>query len=169
MEQDELARQFAATQQQRYGHRWEDDNATDDDDADAAAEAELARQFAATQQQRYASEQPPGANPFSPADYEFSPMKTLVNEGRASRCLRRHLKYSRSSQPSTINNRPPLRSRVINLRSTSRYIISQCRRSLTRLRRSPCRSTNRLPAGASACRACAAGEPDPPAADAQWR
>ncbi|EIX9726327.1 DNA translocase FtsK [Klebsiella pneumoniae] len=80
MEQDELARQFAATQQQRYGHRWEDDNATDDDEADAAAEAELARQFAATQQQRYATEQPPGANPFSPADYEFSPMKTLVND-----------------------------------------------------------------------------------------
>ncbi|MCQ0841817.1 DNA translocase FtsK [Klebsiella pneumoniae] len=81
MEQDELARQFAATQQQRYGHRWEDDNATNDDEADAAAEAELARQFAATQQQRYATEQPPGANPFSPADYEFSPMKTLVNDG----------------------------------------------------------------------------------------
>ncbi|HDZ0435118.1 TPA: DNA translocase FtsK [Klebsiella pneumoniae] len=81
MEQDELARQFAATQQQRYGHRWEDDKATDDDEADAAAEAELARQFAATQQQRYATEQPPGANPFSPADYEFSPMKTLVNDG----------------------------------------------------------------------------------------
>ncbi|HGW6598267.1 TPA: DNA translocase FtsK [Klebsiella pneumoniae] len=81
MEQDELARQFAATQQQRYGHRWEDDNATDDDEADAAAEAELARQFAATQQQRYATEQPPGADPFSPADYEFSPMKTLVNDG----------------------------------------------------------------------------------------
>ncbi|HFQ7686984.1 TPA: DNA translocase FtsK [Klebsiella variicola] len=81
MEQDELARQFAATQQQRYGHHWEDDNATDDDDADTAAEAELARQFAATQQQRYSAEQPPGANPFSPADYEFSPMKTLVNEG----------------------------------------------------------------------------------------
>ncbi|GKL67266.1 DNA translocase FtsK [Klebsiella variicola] len=81
MEQDELARQFAATQQQRYGHRWEDDNATDDDDADTAAEAELARQFAATQQQRYSAEQPPGANSFSPADYEFSPMKTLVNEG----------------------------------------------------------------------------------------
>ncbi|HCT4330978.1 TPA: DNA translocase FtsK [Klebsiella pneumoniae] len=81
MEQDELARQFAATQQQRYGHRWEGDNATYDDEADAAAEAELARQFAATQQQRYATEQPPGANPFSPADYEFSPMKTLVNDG----------------------------------------------------------------------------------------
>ncbi|HBT9087219.1 TPA: DNA translocase FtsK [Klebsiella pneumoniae] len=81
MEQDELARQFAATQQQRYGHRWEDGKATDDDEADAAAEAELARQFAATQQQRYATEQPPGANPFSPADYEFSPMKTLVNDG----------------------------------------------------------------------------------------
>ncbi len=81
MEQDELARQFAATQQQRYGHRWEDGKATDDDEADAAAEAELAHQFAATQQQRYATEQPPGANPFSPADYEFSPMKTLVNDG----------------------------------------------------------------------------------------
>ncbi len=40
-------------------------------------EAELARQFAATQQQRYATEQPPGANPFSPADYEFSPMKNV--------------------------------------------------------------------------------------------
>nr|VUD32437.1 DNA translocase FtsK [Raoultella sp. NCTC 9187] len=30
-----------------------------------------ARQFAATQQQRYSSEQPRGANPFSPADYDF--------------------------------------------------------------------------------------------------
>ncbi len=48
MEQDELARQFAATSSS-YGHRWEGDNATDDDEADAAAEAELARQFAATQ------------------------------------------------------------------------------------------------------------------------
>lgn len=144
MEQDELARQFAATQQQRYGHRWEDDNATDDDDADTAAEAELARQFAATQQQRYAAEQPPGANPFSPADYEFSPMKTLVNEVRASRCLRRRRKSSRNNRPRTINNRPPLRNRVINLRSTSRYTLSQCRRSLTRLHRSPCSSNSRL-------------------------
>ncbi|VTN15344.1 DNA translocase FtsK [Raoultella terrigena] len=48
---------------------------------DSAAEAELARQFAATQQQRYSSEQPRGANPFSPADYDFSPMKTLVDDG----------------------------------------------------------------------------------------
>ena len=79
LEQDELARQFAATQQQRYGESWESES--DEQDEDAAAEAELARQFAATQQQRYASEQPPGANPFSPADYEFSPMKTLVNDG----------------------------------------------------------------------------------------
>ncbi|KHM28376.1 DNA translocase FtsK [Klebsiella aerogenes] len=78
LEQDELARQFAATQQQRYGESWESES--DEQDEDAAAEAELARQFAATQQQRYASEQPPGANPFSPADYEFSPMKTLVND-----------------------------------------------------------------------------------------
>ncbi|EPP2803902.1 DNA translocase FtsK [Klebsiella aerogenes] len=79
LEQDELARQFAATQQQRYGESWESES--DEQDEDAAAEAELARQFAATQQQRYASEQPPGANPFSPADYEFSPMKKLVNDG----------------------------------------------------------------------------------------
>ena len=79
LEQDELARQFAATQQQRYGETYE--SASVEQDEDDAAEAELARQFAATQQQRYASEQPPGANPFSPADYAFSPMKTLVNEG----------------------------------------------------------------------------------------
>ncbi|SNY72533.1 DNA translocase FtsK 4TM domain-containing protein [Enterobacter sp. CC120223-11] len=81
LHQDELARQFAATQQQRYGEQY-DDNGYDEsaDDEDSAAEAELARQFAAQQQQRYSSEQPQGANPFSPADYEFSPMKTLVDE-----------------------------------------------------------------------------------------
>ncbi|MEV9382907.1 DNA translocase FtsK 4TM domain-containing protein [Klebsiella variicola] len=58
-----------------------DDELLSDEEADAMEQDELARQFAATQQQRYAAEQPPGANPFSPADYEFSPMKTLVNEG----------------------------------------------------------------------------------------
>ncbi|MGU3522202.1 DNA translocase FtsK 4TM domain-containing protein [Enterobacteriaceae bacterium C23F] len=81
MHQDELARQFAATQQHRYGEQY-DDNGYDEsvEDEDSAAEAELARQFAAQQQQRYSSEQPQGANPFSPADYEFSPMKTLVDE-----------------------------------------------------------------------------------------
>ncbi|MFB5079365.1 DNA translocase FtsK [Raoultella sp. C349492] len=78
LEQGELARQFAATQQQRYGEVYQADEADDDD---SAAEAELARQFAATQQQRYSSEQPRGANPFSPADYDFSPMKTLVDDG----------------------------------------------------------------------------------------
>ena len=78
LEQGELARQFAATQQQRYGEVYQSDDGGDDD---SAAEAELARQFAATQQQRYSSEQPRGANPFSPADYDFSPMKTLVDDG----------------------------------------------------------------------------------------
>lgn len=80
LHQDELARQFAATQQQRYGEQY-DDNSYDEspEDEDSAAEAELARQFAATQQQRYAGEQPQGANPFSPADYDFSPMKALVD------------------------------------------------------------------------------------------
>ncbi|MCP6744940.1 cell division protein FtsK, partial [Klebsiella pneumoniae] len=37
--------------------------------------------FAASQQQRYSSEQPQGATPFSPADYDFSPMKALVDDG----------------------------------------------------------------------------------------
>ncbi|MFR0192391.1 DNA translocase FtsK, partial [Escherichia coli] len=48
---------------------------------DAAAEAELARQFAQTQQQRYSGEQPAGANPFSLDDFEFSPMKALLDDG----------------------------------------------------------------------------------------
>ena len=76
LEQDELARQFAATQQQRYGEVY-----VQDEEDDSAAEAELARQFAASQQQRYSSEQPQGATPFSPADYDFSPMKALVDDG----------------------------------------------------------------------------------------
>ncbi|MEL0554877.1 DNA translocase FtsK [Raoultella lignicola] len=76
LEQDELARQFAATQQQRYGEVY----ASDEDDDDGTAEAELARQFAASQQQRYSSEQPQGATPFTPADYDFSPMKALVDD-----------------------------------------------------------------------------------------
>ena len=80
--QDALARQFAATQQQRYG---ETDTqhaqyATEDDDADNVAEAELARQFAASQQTRYASEQPDGAYAYTADDFEFSPMKTLVDD-----------------------------------------------------------------------------------------
>ncbi|MEE9654433.1 DNA translocase FtsK [Kluyvera ascorbata] len=81
MQQDALARQFAASQQQRYGEtESHDDFVSDDDDADTAAEAELARQFAASQQNRYASEQPEGAHPFSLDDFEFSPMKTLVDD-----------------------------------------------------------------------------------------
>ena len=79
MQQDELARQFAQSQQHRYGEEYQDDaNQTDDD---SAAEAELARQFASSQQQRYSGEQPVGANPFSLDDFEFSPMKTLVDDG----------------------------------------------------------------------------------------
>lgn len=78
LEQGELARQFAAAQNQRYGDSYAAEDETADDDS--AAEAELARQFAASQQQRYASEQPPGSHPFSAADYEFSPIKTLVDD-----------------------------------------------------------------------------------------
>ncbi|MGD2882494.1 DNA translocase FtsK [Escherichia coli] len=81
MQQDELARQFAQTQQQRYGEQYQHDVPANAEDADAAAEAELARQFAQTQQQRYSGEQPAGANPFTLDDFEFSPMKTLLDDG----------------------------------------------------------------------------------------
>ncbi|HCK1235813.1 TPA: DNA translocase FtsK [Escherichia coli] len=81
MQQDELARQFAQTQQQRYGEQYQHDVPANAEDADAAAEAELARQFAQTQQQRYSGEQPAGANPFTLVDFEFSPMKALLDDG----------------------------------------------------------------------------------------
>ncbi|HII1907778.1 TPA: DNA translocase FtsK [Escherichia coli] len=81
MQQDELARQFAQTQQQRYGEQYQHDVPVNTEDADAAAEAELARQFAQTQQQRYSGEQLAGANPFSLDDFEFSPMKALLDDG----------------------------------------------------------------------------------------
>ncbi|KNC08912.1 cell division protein FtsK [Klebsiella sp. RIT-PI-d] len=72
--EDELARQFADSQQQRYGS----DPVQNEEEA---AEEELARQFVASQQQRYASEQPEGANPFSLSDFDFSPTKALVDDG----------------------------------------------------------------------------------------
>ncbi|ELZ7015953.1 DNA translocase FtsK [Salmonella enterica] len=78
--QDELARQFAQSQQHRYGEAYQHDTHQAEDD-DTAAEAELARQFAASQQQRYSGEQPAGAQPFSLDDLDFSPMKVLVDEG----------------------------------------------------------------------------------------
>ncbi|WP_151992726.1 DNA translocase FtsK 4TM domain-containing protein [Buttiauxella massiliensis] len=85
MEQHELARQFAAQQQQRYGEEYEDNSLQQD--ADEAEQAELARQFAAQQQQRYSApqqqpnQQQPNNVPFSLDDFDFSPMKTLVNDG----------------------------------------------------------------------------------------
>ncbi|EAY2654229.1 DNA translocase FtsK [Salmonella enterica subsp. enterica] len=80
MHQDELARQFAQSQQHRYGETYQHDTQQAEDD-DTAAEAELARQFAASQQQRYSGEQPAGAQPFSLDNLDFSPMKVLVDEG----------------------------------------------------------------------------------------
>ncbi|ELS3119827.1 DNA translocase FtsK [Salmonella enterica] len=80
MHQDELARQFAQSQQHRYGETYQHDTQQAEDD-DTASEAELARQFAASQQQRYSGEQPAGAQPFSLDDLDFSPMKVLVDEG----------------------------------------------------------------------------------------
>ncbi|WBM69410.1 DNA translocase FtsK 4TM domain-containing protein [Buttiauxella sp. WJP83] len=85
LEQQELARQFAAQQQQRYGEEYEDDVSQQDEDE--AEQAELARQFAAQQQQRYSApgaqshQQQPNNVPFSLDDFDFSPMKTLVNDG----------------------------------------------------------------------------------------
>ncbi|HFH1414393.1 TPA: DNA translocase FtsK [Shigella flexneri] len=80
MQQDELARQFAQTQQQRYGEQYQHDVPVNAEDADAAAEAELARQFAQTQQQRYSGEQPAGANPFSLDDGPHEPLFTPIVE-----------------------------------------------------------------------------------------
>ena len=80
MQQDELARQFAQSQQHRYGEEYQD-NTHQIEDEESAAEAELARQFASSQQQRYSGEQPVGANPFSLDDFAFSPMKALVDDG----------------------------------------------------------------------------------------
>ncbi|QOV65523.1 DNA translocase FtsK [Kosakonia pseudosacchari] len=85
-QQDELARQFAATQHDRYGDGYQHETpqfqsqhaVPSEEDAE---EAELARQFAASQQQRYAGEQPAGAQAFMPEDFAFSPMKTLVDDG----------------------------------------------------------------------------------------
>ncbi|WMY73072.1 DNA translocase FtsK 4TM domain-containing protein [Buttiauxella selenatireducens] len=85
VQQHELARQFAAQQQQRYGEEYEDDVSQQDEDE--AEQAELARQFAAQQQQRYtasgsqSNQQQPNNVPFSLDDFDFSPMKTLVNDG----------------------------------------------------------------------------------------
>ncbi|ELQ6140024.1 DNA translocase FtsK [Cronobacter sakazakii] len=79
MYQDELARQFAASQQQRYGEMYQAEMSPEEEDA--AEQAELARQFAASQQQRYSAPQPSGAAPFMPDDIALSPMKALVNDG----------------------------------------------------------------------------------------
>ena len=75
-QQDELARQFMAQQQQRYQDADSQPQGMDDADEE---QAELSRQFAAQQQQRYAGEQPSGAMPFSLDD--FSPIKALVDDG----------------------------------------------------------------------------------------
>lgn len=80
LHQDELARQFSAQQQQRYGQQYEQQQPSQEDE-DAAEQAELARQFAAQQQQRYEPTPPPSAAPFSLDDFDFSPMKTLVDDG----------------------------------------------------------------------------------------
>jgi len=86
LQQNELARQFAATQQDRYGNEFQHEApqfhpqhpAMSDEEVE---EAELARQFAASQQQRYSEGQPAGAQAFMPEDFAFSPMKTLVDDG----------------------------------------------------------------------------------------
>ncbi|HGV7152855.1 TPA: DNA translocase FtsK [Escherichia coli O157] len=77
---EEKARE-AQRNQYDSGEQYQHDVPVNAEDADAAAEAELARQFAQTQQQRYSGEQPAGANPFSLDDFEFSPMKALLDDG----------------------------------------------------------------------------------------
>ncbi|WP_024561995.1 DNA translocase FtsK 4TM domain-containing protein [Franconibacter helveticus 513] len=80
-QQDELARQFASSQQQRYGETYAPDQHHAPEDEEAAEQAELARQFASAQQQRYAAQQPAGASPFSLDDFDFSPTKALLDDG----------------------------------------------------------------------------------------
>ena len=79
LQQDELARQFASSQEQRYGETFAAEQVQEEDDA--AEQAELARQFASSQQQRYAAQQPPGTGSFALDDFDFSPTKTLVDDG----------------------------------------------------------------------------------------
>ncbi|WP_058913080.1 DNA translocase FtsK [Entomohabitans teleogrylli] len=85
LQQEELARQFAAQQQNRYGEQYHQDESaaaqqTTDQDDDDADMADLARQFAAQQQQRYSGEQPPNAHQYTDDDYAWSPTKALVDE-----------------------------------------------------------------------------------------
>ncbi|QAR46869.1 DNA translocase FtsK [Kosakonia cowanii] len=80
-QQNELARQFAATQHDRYGEEYQHETpqfaASEAELNEAEAEeAELARQFAASQQQRYGAE--PQA--FTPEDADVSPMNTAPVE-----------------------------------------------------------------------------------------
>ena len=80
-QQNELARQFAATQHDRYGEEYQHETPQFDapqpefNEAEAE-EAELARQFAASQQQRYGGEQ----QAFTPEDADVSPMNTAPVE-----------------------------------------------------------------------------------------
>ena len=80
-QQNELARQFAATQHDRYGEEYQHETpqfaASEAELNEAEAEeAELARQFAASQQQRYGAEQ----QAFTPEDADVSPMNTAPVE-----------------------------------------------------------------------------------------
>ncbi|HBE7465948.1 DNA translocase FtsK [Escherichia coli] len=78
-----LPSQRAAEEKAREAQRNQYDSGDqyNDDEIDAMQQDELARQFAQTQQQRYSGEQPAGANPFSLDDFEFSPMKALLDDG----------------------------------------------------------------------------------------
>ncbi|WP_438918038.1 DNA translocase FtsK 4TM domain-containing protein [Kosakonia cowanii] len=78
-QQNELARQFAATQHDRYGEEYQHETpqfAASEAELNEAEEAELARQFAASQQQRYGAE--PQA--FTPEDADVSPMNAAPVE-----------------------------------------------------------------------------------------
>ncbi|QGN37438.1 DNA translocase FtsK [Klebsiella oxytoca] len=120
LEQDELARQFAAAQNERYGESYATE--VDNEDEDSAAEAELARQFAASQQQRYASEQPPGSHPFSAADYEFSPMKALVDDTPSEPVF---TPMPEVPQPAPQYQQPPQHSQPVHHQPSAHQQMSQ--------------------------------------------
>ena len=74
-QQDELARQFAAQQHQRYGDP--EPQAHDEDAEFAAEQAELARQFASQQQQRY--EAHPTSHAGHADDEDYAGLKKLTD------------------------------------------------------------------------------------------
>ena len=94
-QQDELARQFAAQQHQRYG---EPEPQAHDEDAEFAAEqAELARQFASQQQQRY--EAHPTSHAGHADDEDYAGLKKLTDSAPSAPLFMPEVDDAQPQQP----------------------------------------------------------------------